>query len=49
MSPRWVSEKLWAEAVIGAPQSEIASRAGARKRNEGIGKSFLRRVPGQLL
>ena len=39
MSPRWASEKLCAEAAGGAPQSsELPSRAGASRRNEGIGK-----------
>src|SRR5579863_5702860 len=38
MSPRWASEKLCAEAAGGAPQSASASRAGASRRNEGIGK-----------
>jgi hypothetical protein len=46
MSPRWVSEKLWAEAGNGAPQRAIANKAGARKRNEGIGKSFCGEFPG---
>src|SRR5205807_1533133 len=49
MSPRWVSEKFWAEAGSGAPQSAIANRAGARKRNEGIGKSFYGEFPGNAL
>src|ERR1700691_4818632 len=40
MSPRWVSEKLWAEAICGAPHKASANRAGASKRNDGIGKSF---------
>src|SRR6185312_13631509 len=38
MSSRWASEKLCAEAADGAPQSASASRAGASRRNEGIGK-----------
>src|SRR5436190_19677948 len=46
MSPRWISEKFWAEAGSGAPPRAIANRAGARKRNEGIGKSFCGEFPG---
>jgi hypothetical protein len=39
ISPRWLSEKLCADAAGGAAQSASANNAGANKRNEGIGKS----------
>src|SRR5665213_2752288 len=41
MSPRWVSEKLCADAPWGRPQSASANRAEASRRNEGICKSSL--------
>ena len=46
MSPRWLSEKLCAEAASGAPQSASANNAGVRRRNEGIGKSLCGEFPG---
>ena len=39
MSPFWVSEKLCADAAGGVAQSASANKAGASRRNEGIGKS----------
>jgi hypothetical protein len=39
MSPRWMSEKLCADAA-GAPHSVSANKAEASRRSEGIGKSF---------
>jgi hypothetical protein len=40
MSPRWVSEKLCAEAESGAPQKAKAASAATVSRNEGIDTSF---------
>jgi hypothetical protein len=37
MSPRWMSEKLCADADGGALKSASANSAGASRRNEGIG------------
>src|ERR1700730_5367020 len=36
ISPRWPSEKLWADAAGGMPQSASTNSAGASKRNEGM-------------
>src|ERR1700730_5226201 len=53
ISPRWVSEKLWADAAGGVPQSASTNSAGASKRNEGMRnplgesrpwKTFIRRL-----
>src|SRR5258708_2186231 len=42
MSPRWVSEKLCAEAATGMAPRASASSAGTSKRNEGIGEILFR-------
>src|ERR1700680_1558069 len=53
ISPRWVSEKLWADAAGGMAQSASTNSAGASKRNEGMTnplgesrswKTFIRRL-----
>src|ERR1700720_2108087 len=41
ISPRWLSEKLCADAEGSVPQSASANNAGASRRSEGIGKFLL--------
>src|ERR1700733_6512530 len=44
MSPRWLSEKLCADAAPGRAQTASANKAETSRRNEGIGKSSFREI-----